>query len=125
MILSAWLKAAVYMACQRIQYGNIEVANGIHNISSIKNSGVFTCEKDGIYHISVYITTNTLHSRFLVLKNGKWFAEVFFSFESRYQTGTTVFVTNMTVGDTFEIEAQTDIYIYGLHESGLTITQLQ
>lgn len=125
MILSARLQAASYKVGQRIQFGNIEVANGVQNISSIKESGLFTCEQDGIYQISVYITTNATQSRYFVLKNDKRFAEAFFSFGSNYQTGTTIFVTKLKVGDTFEILANDIMYVFGLHESGITITQVQ
>ncbi|VDI45166.1 Hypothetical predicted protein [Mytilus galloprovincialis] len=124
-ILSARLLRASYKGGQRIKLGNIEVANGVQNISSIKESSVFTCEKHGIYFISVYITTNSIQSRFLVLKNGKTFAEAFYSFGSQYQTGTTLFVTNLNVSDTFEMVAYTDMFVYGVYESGITITQLQ
>lgn len=124
-ILSARLQEASYKVGQRIKFGNIEVANGVQNISSIKESSLFTCEKHGIYFISVYITTNSIQSRFLVLKNGKRFAEAYYSFGSQYQTGTTLFVTNLNVSDTFEMVANSDMYVYGIYESGITITQLQ
>lgn len=124
-ILSARLQAASYTAYQRIQFGNIEISNGVQNISTIKESGVFICEKDGIYQISVYVTTNPSQTNFLVMKNGHRFAEAFFSFGSFYQTGTTIFVTKLNVGDTFEIVALHYIYVYGGYESGITITQLQ
>lgn len=124
MILSARLKAGNYQQSQRIQYANIETANGIQNISSIQNSGVFTCEHNGIYQISVYITTNTHQSRCFVYKNGYRFAEAFVSFGSYYQTGTTTFVTSMNVGNTFEIVAYPALYVYGDYESGVTITQI-
>lgn len=124
-IFSARLQAASYKVGQRIKFGSIEVANGVQNISTTTESSVFTCEKHGIYFISVYITTNSIQSRFLVLKNGKTFAEAFYSFGSQYQTGTTLFVTNLNVSDTFEMVAHTDMHVYGVYESGITITQLQ
>lgn len=78
----------------------------------------------GIYHISVYITTNSHKSRYFVLKNGQRFAEAFVSFESYFQTGTTTFVTSMNVGDKFELAADPTLYVYGIYESGITIMQI-
>lgn len=124
MILSARLKTGSYLQNQRILFESIETANGVQNISSILNSGQFTCEHNGIYHISVYITTNSHQSRYFVLKNGQRFAEAFVSFESYFQTGTTTFVTSMNVGDKFELVADPTLYVYGIYESGITIMQI-
>ncbi|VDH99549.1 Hypothetical predicted protein [Mytilus galloprovincialis] len=123
-ILSARLKPGSYLQNQRILFESIETANGVQNKSSILNSGQFTCEHNGIYHISVYITTNSHQSRYFVLKNGQRFAEAFVSFESYYQTGTTTFVTSMNVGDEFELVADPTLYVYGGYESGITIMQI-
>lgn len=64
-----------YNAGQIVTYESVELKNGIKNVTSFQTSGIFTCEKRGIYQISIFITTNPHTSRFIVFKNKNYIAE--------------------------------------------------
>ena len=51
-----------------IEFTHVKISDGIHNTDSIRNSGIFTCENPGLYLISVYITTDTIYTRYNVYK---------------------------------------------------------
>ncbi|CAG2211844.1 unnamed protein product [Mytilus edulis] len=119
--------AGTYTAGQILTYKSVELKNGIKNVTSFQTSGIFTCEKRGIYQISIFITTNPHTSRFIVYKNKDLITETFSSFDSFYSTGSTIVVTQMKVGDTLYVKAITVAsYVYnGNYESGISIVQLQ
>ncbi|XP_071123385.1 uncharacterized protein [Mytilus edulis] len=115
-----------YNAGQIVTYESVELKNGIKNVTSFQTSGIFTCEKRGIYQISIFITTNPHTSRFIVFKNKNYIAETFSSFKSYYSTGSTIIVTQMEVGDTILVKAiSVASYVYNSYESGISILQLQ
>lgn len=118
--------SGLYDAGRIITYDSVEPSNGIKNVTSFQTSGIFTCEKRGIYQISVFITTNTHNSRFNVYKNKLYIAEIFNSFENFYSTGTTIIVTEMEVSDTVFVKAidVASMVYNGNYESGISIVQL-
>ena len=106
-----------------IQFTYVRLAVGIHNTDSITNSGIFTCEKAGLYLISVYIVTNTHHGSYVLHKNSKVIADAFASLTDYYQTASTTVVEHLAVSDTISVRG--GLYVYDDYESCLTILQIQ
>ena len=106
-----------------IKFTNVKIADGIHNTDSIRNSGIFTCENPGLYHISVYIGTNYHTGRYSVYKNTKLIATGFSSSTNYYETTSVTVIEHLTVNDT--ISATGNMTVFGDCYSCLTILQIK
>ena len=52
-----------------VKFTNLQILNGIRNVSGFVNSGIFTCESPGVYLFSYCFSSNTLDTGNLMLKN--------------------------------------------------------
>ncbi|CAC5366354.1 unnamed protein product [Mytilus coruscus] len=58
-VLSAQLTSSGTVASYAdIPFKQVQTSHGIHDLTSIRKDGKFTCEKPGLYLISVCVTTN-------------------------------------------------------------------
>ena len=56
-----------------IRFDQLRSHVGIADLSTIRSTGTFTCEKAGMYQVSVVINTPTDHARFSTHVNGNWY----------------------------------------------------
>jgi len=124
--ISVALKTCVgssYDANGVIKLTDVKIADGIHNTDSIRNTGIFTCEKPGLYLISVFIQTNAKHSRYYVRKNNNEIADGYSSITDYYETTSVTVIEHLTVHDTISVTGE--LYVFSSHESCLTILQIK
>ena len=106
-----------------IRFLDVKIANGIHNTDLIRNSGIFTCENSGLYLISVFITTKTKNSEYLVNKNTDTIALGDSSITNYYQTTSATVIEHLAENDTISVHG--NLYVYTGYNSCLTILQIQ
>lgn len=92
-------------------------------ISSMKTTGIFKCDKPGLYFVSSFIMTNT-NGYYYLYKNGGDNAEAFFSLNGYYQTSTIVQLIHLSANDTLSIVNGASKRKVGNPASCLSILQL-
>ena len=105
-----------------IKFTNVKTADGIHNTDLIRNSGIFTCENPGLYLISVYILTSTIHGRYHVNKNTVTIAVGYSSLTDYYETISVTVIEHLTVNDTISVTS--GMHAYDTYHSCLSILQI-
>ncbi|CAG2192381.1 unnamed protein product [Mytilus edulis] len=91
--------------------------------SSMKSTGIFKCEKPGLYLVSSFIMTNT-NGQYYLRKNGNVVAYGYFSLNGNYQTSTIVQLILLSVNDTLYIQNGEIKRIFGDLYSCISILQL-
>lgn len=87
-----------------IKFPKKRTSVGVNNISLFINSGVFTCEYAGLYHISVTIMTKTSHAYFEVRKNKLMIVPGYIpDHDKQYNSGTINTVVEMNVNDKISV----------------------
>ncbi|CAC5396782.1 unnamed protein product [Mytilus coruscus] len=129
-ILVAGATRGNYTNGQNIIFSDIIIASGVGNAISFKSSGIFTCERSGIYQIAAYVSSNANHCAFSVRKNKTFIGDAFGSVGDSFhdfETMTFVSVVQLNVNDTLEIysDSTDDQLIYGNRESGMSIVQIR
>ncbi|CAG2246960.1 unnamed protein product [Mytilus edulis] len=106
-----------------IKFDQVRSHVGILDMAAIRTTGKFTCEKGGVYHISVVINTPTDHSSFSIYMNGNSVSKLSISSDNHVDTGTSVVALELQIGDIVWVQADTDIHVY-FHWSCMTVVKL-
>ncbi|XP_063416748.1 uncharacterized protein LOC134698991 [Mytilus trossulus] len=106
-----------------IKFDQVRSHVGILDMAAIRTTGKFTCEKDGVYHISVVINTPTDHASFSIYMNGNSVSKLSISSDNHVDTGTSVVALELQIGDIVWVQADTDIHVY-FHWSCMTVVKL-
>lgn len=113
----------------KILFPYVQTRFGVSNsaLSVFGSSGKFTCEEAGLYLISSFLMTDTKGYVYIYFyKNVNIVGRVFFSVTSghSYQTSTIATVQYFNKHDTFHVQPQTTIHIYGNTYSCISFLQL-
>lgn len=107
-----------------IPFTGIKTTHGLNNIDSIKRDGIFTCEKTGLYLITVYVMTNNHAGNIQIEKNNDVIAYGFFSIGAHYTTGSATVISHLDVDDKISVTSY-HIHVYGYYQSCLDVLQIQ
>ncbi|CAC5422868.1 unnamed protein product [Mytilus coruscus] len=121
-----------------ITFSDVKLAIGISNVNNFRSSGIFTCEKQGLYLIGAYIMSNSSYAQFQIIKNGFLVSRVqvnpFLRERSTpviivnpdpYHTGTGIIAVQLDVFDTLKIKAGFKTLVYGDGYSCLTVIKVK
>lgn len=108
-----------------IKFDDVRTSIGIKNVSAFKTSGKFSCEVDGLYHISVNIACHTNPAHYSIFKNNNKIITIYDANAGNPQTSTGVVVVKMNVGDTISVVPDRNMYAYSSHWSCITIVMIQ
>lgn len=106
-----------------IRFDQLRSHVGIADLSTIRSTGKFTCEKAGLYQVSVVINTPTDHARFSTHVNGNLVSTLSVSTDNHVDTGTSVIAVELQAGDVVWVQADTDIHVY-FHWSCMTVVKI-
>lgn len=95
-----------------IKFDDVRTSIGIKNLSAFINSAKFSCEVDGLYHISVNIATQTSGSTYSLYKNNTELITAYDDGGGHAQTSSSVVVVEMNVGDTISVISKLKMYTY-------------
>lgn len=112
-----------------IKFDDVRTYVGIENVYPFKHSGKFTCEKAGLYHISVVVTSNTDRAGYSIYRNDDLLLlKVYIATHTGNaweHTGTGVIAIKLYVGDTISVKKELkDMHVYGSMYSCLTIVKI-
>ena len=112
-----------------IKFDDVRTYVGIENVYPFKHSGKFTCEKAGLYHISVVVTSNTDRAAYSIYRNDDLLLlKVYIATHTANaweHTGTGVIAIKLYVGDTISVKKELkDMHVYGSMYSCLTIVKI-
>lgn len=109
-------------------FTGIRTSNGLNStrLADIGNKGYFTCDKDGLYMISVSIITHTTSGRVYMYKNGSVLNRIYLhnAHDSDVKTTTFNSLERLSKGDTIILKASTTLYVYGSSYSVLSVLQI-
>ncbi|XP_052086779.1 uncharacterized protein LOC127724044 isoform X2 [Mytilus californianus] len=111
-----------------VKFDDIKTHTGISNLSSFRNSGKFTIEKEGLYLVSSWILSHTNRAQFAIYYNGKSLASAYVMYDgdagTNVGTATAVVAVELKVGDTVWVQTKTRMMV-GREGSCLTIAKLK
>ena len=93
-----------------VKFMNVKFSYGIQSLSTFIRSSVFTCEKHGLYMVSVDIVSNT-HDAFLVIvKNDLMLSGAYVSYENNqvWYSGSATTALMLNNGDRVFIRSMRD-----------------
>lgn len=99
---------------------------GISNLSTLKNTGKFVCEKSGIYMVSVSIMSYTDGARFYIYLNGNVISSTYIGAhtEGWWHTGTVVIARQLQIDDSLWVQTSGLHINHGL-DSSFTIVKVK
>lgn len=97
---------------------------GIKNQSSIENNGIFTVENGGIYLISCFINTDTVSTKFSIMRNSDRLAAATKHGDNYYESHAATIVAGLSAGDIVKVQANTNIFVDTGPDSMLTVVQI-
>lgn len=106
-----------------IRLDEVRTHVGIVDIAAVRNSGRFTCEKDGLYQISVVMNSPTSNAQFSVQINGNTVSTLRLSNDNNIDAGTSVVAADLQVGDIVWVQADSRFHVY-FHWSCMTIVKV-
>lgn len=110
-----------------ILFSSVQTSHGINNLSLYKSSGIFTCENEGYYHISFFITTKDVEAYMSIYLNGNYIARASKHGTNGYQTNTAIVFRHLNVGDKIDIRvgpAGSSVYVWSCNDSFFNIMQI-
>lgn len=108
-----------------IKFDDVRTSIGIKNLSTFKTTGKFSCEVEGLYHISVYIVSYTTSSMYSIYKNTNKLTTTYSDTAGNIQTFAVAVVVEMNVGDTISVIPDTNMHVYARHWSCITIAMIK
>ncbi|CAG2240454.1 unnamed protein product [Mytilus edulis] len=107
-------------------FKSVVVSDGISDLSSINNSGIFTCENDGFYLVSFFISFNS-HGGFAQLyQNADMAARVTIGDGYNTKTQSLCIILKLKIGDTLSVKAlHGDVYTWGFLDCILSFLQVK
>ncbi|XP_071122918.1 putative leucine-rich repeat-containing protein DDB_G0290503 [Mytilus edulis] len=108
-----------------IPFKRVHTSHGINDITSIRNEGKFTCEKPGLYLISVFVATNANDAGYYnVYKNSQVVAIAYRHQQSYVITFTAIVTERLQTNDTVFVRNGPEMYVYAPYESTFSIIQI-
>lgn len=106
-------------------FTNIRTSNGLNSthLTDIRNKGYFACEKDGLYWISISLTTHTASALVNLFKNGNMLENMHLQHETTDELTTFASLERLSIGDTIIAKAVTGVIIHGSGNSVLSVLQ--
>ncbi|XP_063442683.1 uncharacterized protein LOC134722980 [Mytilus trossulus] len=103
--VTACALGSTYSNGERILFPYVQTSLGVTDsvTSSMKSTGIFKCEKSGLYLVSSYIMTDT-NGRYYLRKNSSIIASGYFSLNGNSQTSTIVQLILLSVDDRLYIQ---------------------
>ena len=95
-----------------IRFDEVRTHVGIVDVAAVRNSGRFTCEKDGLYQISVVMNSPTANTQFSVQLNGNTVSTLRLSNDNNIDAGTSVVAADLQVGDIVWVQADSRFHVY-------------
>ena len=126
----ATTKAAM-LSTKLIEFTDVRAVSGIRNVSHIRTSGQFTCEKSGLYQISVFVMSEIQGAQLLLLKNNNKILAYghFPRVKGSYSTSTIVLFVELSENDTIgaKLQAVGTKYVtfFGSGQSCLSILKVK
>ncbi|VDI12527.1 Hypothetical predicted protein [Mytilus galloprovincialis] len=122
-------KDKTYSGGSIILFPFVKTRDGVSdpNMLAFISSGMFKCEKAGLYLISLFLMTDTQgHVEFHLYKNGGIIYAVLSSVttSSSYQTSSILVLRHLKKNDTILIKAGQDVHVYGSIYSCISFLQL-
>ncbi|CAG2214663.1 unnamed protein product [Mytilus edulis] len=116
-VLTACSSGGTYSSGQIIPFLRVRTSHGINNLSSYKSSGIFTCETEGYYLISFFITTKSAVADMRLYLNESFLARATKHGASDYQTNTAVILYHLNVGDKISVRAGSTFDVWSCNDS--------
>lgn len=114
-----------YNTHELIKFDDVRTSIGIKNLSTFKTSGKFSCEADGLYHISVHVVSSNTGSYYSIYKSNNRLITIYDDHNRSGESSAGVVVVEMNVGDTISVTTDTSMYIYSSHWSCITIAMIK
>ncbi|CAG2211180.1 C1QG [Mytilus edulis] len=108
-----------------IKFDNVRTSIEIKNLSTFKSTGKFSCEVEGLYHISVYIVSYTARSEYSIYKNNNKLTTTYSDTAGHIQTSAGAVVMKMNVGDTIFVIPDFNMHVYADHWSCITTAMIK
>lgn len=99
-----------------IKFDNVVTQTGLNGISEFKTTGKFTCEKAGLYLISVHIASSVSGAAYHIKQNNVLLSHVYVGDHPSYDwsyTGTGTVTVQLQSGDLVWVQAGSSFYVYG------------
>lgn len=107
-----------------IKFKYIKTSHGINNLSSIKNNGIFTVEKEGFYLNSRFVNSKTYDAEFYIRQNTNNIASATTHGDSALETHAATVIAHLKVGDTVSVMPRSHMYVDSAPDSMLTVVQI-
>ena len=91
----------------------------------MKSTGVFTCQKPGLYLISVNVMSDSTAGSVRITNNDYAIAAGFFSISDHNVTTSATVITRLDVNDKVAVISSSEMHVYGGDPSCLNIVQFQ
>ncbi|CAG2256608.1 unnamed protein product [Mytilus edulis] len=123
-LFSAWPDTTTIHAGGEIPFTNIQVSNGIKDLSSIRNHGSFVCEKDGYYLVSCFIRTDTSSAKFRIERNNDIIAAGSKHGDTGFESHAAIAAVHLDVGDVLHVTAGNTMVVDSKFDSVFTVVQI-
>lgn len=111
-----------------IKFDDVTFSVGVNNLTTYKNTGKFVVEKDGLYLISLAISSNNNHAQYHINLNGNVisYARVTGSFLEQYSDTVNVVVAlQLRLNDILWVSYPHNFHIEGRLWSTFTIVKIK
>ncbi|VDI18559.1 Hypothetical predicted protein [Mytilus galloprovincialis] len=107
-----------------VKFDNVKASIGITDISLFTSSGKFKCENEGLYIVSVSLTTYNTGIHYGIVLNGKLYTQIKeYNNGVNYQGATTTVIVNLHPNDLLWVQITADMYVSGIY-SCITIVMI-
>ncbi|CAC5389434.1 unnamed protein product [Mytilus coruscus] len=115
-----------YSSGSTIMFTSLRTSNGLNStrLADIRNKGYFTCDKDGLYWISISIVTHTASGQVHLYKNSKLMNVINLQHETSDELTTFASLERLSISDIIIAKAGTKVGIHGNQYSVLSVFQL-
>ena len=104
--LTACSNTAIVNSGDVVKFPNVKSNYGLQNLMMFKQTGIFTCEQNGLYMFFSNIVSNTKPAYFRwYLNNSKSLSSVYVSYQDVYQSGSGMVTLDLAVGDTVSLKS--------------------
>lgn len=95
----------LYNAGDTVKFNQVKEHKGLQSLESLKQSGIFTCERAGMYVFFASVVTNSVDGNFIWYKNSVTQSGVYISHKpTSYESGSGMFAVELSVGDTVSLK---------------------
>lgn len=99
--------SGTYNPGDTVKFNQVKEHKGLQSLESLKQSGIFTCERGGMYVFFASILTNSADGYFIWYKNSVRQSGVYISHKPpSYESGSGMFAVELSVGDTVSLICQ-------------------